>query len=276
MLFQIKESIDVMSYPLYVARGRKPWTFGYYSAKRWGIENAIDAGSLKPGVPLPQGYGFRLDERVIEYPWVFSRLPENPGSMLDAGATLNHGFLVSRAPISKAKLSICTLAPEKHCYWRRGISYVFDDLRSCAFRSQTFDTIVSISTIEHIGLDNTTLYTTDQTKREDDSAGFRAAVREFRRVIRPGGVCFITVPYGKARNRGWFQVFDAAMVRTVLDDFEPTQQEIEYFGYYPDGWHAANPAELAEATFFDIHQEKTFGPDFAAAARGVVCMRLVA
>jgi hypothetical protein len=125
-------------------------------------------------------------------------------------------------------------------------------------------------------LDNTTLYTTDETKREDDSAGFRAAVREFRRVIRPGGVCFITVPYGKARNRGWFQVFDASMVRTVLDDFQPTQQEIEYFGYYPDGWHAVTPAELTEATFFDIHQEKAFGPDFAAAARGVVCMRLVA
>jgi SAM-dependent methyltransferase len=276
MLFKVKESIDAMFYPFYILRGRRPWTPGYYTARRRRIENAIDTGSLKPGALLPKGYGLRLDERVIEYPWVFSRLPDNPGLMLDAGATLNHGFLVRRAPVSEAKLSICTLAPEKQCYWQRGISYVFADLRSCTFRTGIFDTIVSISTIEHIGLDNTTLYTNDETKREYDSAGFRAAVRELRRVIRPGGVCFITVPYGKACKRGWFQVFDAAMIRTVLEDFRPAHQEVEYFAYSPDGWHAADPAELTDATFFDIHQEKHFGPDYAAAARGVICMRLVA
>jgi SAM-dependent methyltransferase len=276
MIFQIKEFLDRMLYPLYILRGRRPWTPGYYTAKRRRIEIAIENGLLKPASPLPRGYGFRMDERVIEYPWVYARLPRDPGLMLDAGAALNHGFLVSRPPVSQAKLSICTLAPEKHCYWQRGISYVFGDLRSCAFRSGVFDTIVSISTIEHIGLDNTVLYTTDGTKKEDDAEGFRAAVREFRRVIRPGGVCFITVPYGKACNRGWFQVFDATMVRAVLDDFEPAHSEVEYFAYSPDGWHASDPAALADATFFDIHQEKGFGTDYAAAARGLICMRLVA
>jgi SAM-dependent methyltransferase len=276
MIFRIKELLDRLFYPFYILRGRRPWTPGYYSAKRWQIEKAIDDGVLKPGAPLPEGYGFRMDERVIEYPWVYSRLSGDPGLMLDAGAALNHGFLVRRLPVSKAKLSICTLAPEKQCHWRRSISYVFCDLRSCTFRSGIFDSIVSISTIEHIGLDNTMLYTTDETKHENDSEGFRAAVREFRRLIRPGGVCFITVPYGKACNRGWFQVFDATMIRTVLDEFHPVHQEIDYFGYSPDGWHPSDPAALAEATFFDIHQEKRFGSDYAAAARGVVCMRLVA
>jgi SAM-dependent methyltransferase len=276
MLFEIKESMDTLCYPFYLARGRKPWSPGYYTAKRWGIENAIDAGSLDPGAVLPEGFGFRLDERVIEYPWVLARLPKNPGAMLDAGSALNYRFLITKAPVRDAKLSICTLAPEKRCYWERGISYVFDDLRSCMYRSGAFDTIVSISTIEHIGLDNTLLYTTDGTKQQDDSAGFRAAVREFRRILRPGGVCFVTVPYGKACKRRWFQVFDAAMVRMVLHDFQPTDQEIAYFGYSAGGWHVADPADLREATCFDIHQERTFGPDFAASARGVACMRLVA
>jgi SAM-dependent methyltransferase len=276
MLFEIKESIDAMCYPFYLARGRRPWSPGYYTAKRWGIENAIDSGSLKPGTVLPEGYGFRLDERVIEYPWVLARLPQDPGAMLDAGSALNYKFLIRKAPVRDAKLSICTLAPEKRCYWGRGISYVFDDLRACMYRSGAFDTIVSISTIEHIGLDNTLLYTTDGTKQEDDAAGFRSAVREFRRLLRPGGVCFITVPYGKACKRGWFQVFDAAMVQMVLHDFQPTDHEIDYFGYSANGWHSADPADLKDATCFDIHQERTLGPDFAAFARGVACMRLVA
>src|SRR5256885_4953446 len=99
--------------------------------------------------------------------------------------------IFNRAPVRDAELCICTLAPEKRCYWRQGISYVYDDLRSPMFRSENFDTIVSISTIEHIGLDNTLLYTADRTKKEDDDSGFRAAVREFRRIIRPGGICLI-------------------------------------------------------------------------------------
>jgi SAM-dependent methyltransferase len=196
--------------------------------------------------------------------------------MLDAGSALNYEFFVKSHPVSEAKLAICTLAPEKRCYWSRGISYVFDDLRSCMFRSGTFDTIVSISTIEHIGLDNTMLYTADKTKKEDDSEGFRAAVREFRRIVRSGGSCFITVPYGKACKRGWFQVFGEKQVRMVLDDFQPKDLEIEYFRYASDGWCPATPDDLTEATFFDIRQDKKFGPDLAAGARGVVCMRLVA
>jgi hypothetical protein len=71
-------------------------------------------------------------------------------------------------------------------------------------------------------------------------------------------------------------VFDATMVRAVLEDFQPAQAEVEYFAYTPDGWHASDPAALIEATFFDIHQDRYFAPDYAAAARGLICMRLVA
>jgi SAM-dependent methyltransferase len=276
MLFEVMEKIDALCYPLYVARERRPWCPGYYTAKRRQIESAIDAGLLCPGTVLPKGYGFRIDERIIEFPWVYSRLPRKPGKMLDAGSALNYKFLINRAPVRNAELCICTLAPEKRCYWRQGISYVYDDLRSPMFRSETFDTIVSISTIEHIGLDNTLLYTADRTKKEDDDSGFRAAVREFRRIIRPGGICLITVPYGKACKRGWFQVFDSQTVQMVLDSFQSRNQELEYFGYFRDGWRAVEPSELANATCFDRFQDKTLGPDFAAAARGVVCMQLTA
>lgn len=276
MLFEILEKADALCYPLYVARDRRPWFPGYYTAKRRQIENAIDAGLLAPGTVLPSRFGFRIDERVIEFPWVYSRLPRKPGKMLDAGSALNYKFLINRVPVSDADLCICTLAPEKRCYWRRGVSYVFGDLRSSMFHGETFDTIVSISTIEHIGLDNTLLYTADGTKKEHDETGFRAAVREFRRIIRPRGVCFITVPFGKACKRGWFQVFDSQKVEMVLDDFQPATHEMQYFGYFPDGWRATEPAELADATCFDRFQDKTLGPDFAAAARGLVCMRMTA
>ena len=276
MMHRVKEMLDACAHPYYVARGRRPWSLGYYTAKKRTIENAIDGGLLRNGKPLPPGYGARLDERVVEYPWVYARLSSHPGAVLDAGSALNHLFLLERPPVSSAELTICTLSPEKRCYARKGISYVYDDLRHSRFAPQSFDTIISISTIEHIGLDNAMLYTDDASKAESDQSGYRAAVREFRRLIRPNRDCFITVPYGRAANHRWFQVFDARMIENILADFNPSASEIEYFGYSPDGWRCVRAEDLSEATFFDIHERKEYDADFAAGARGVACMRLTA
>lgn len=275
MLYKVKQYLDALAYPYYRLAGRIPWTPGYVTAKRRGIEYAIRNNLLSPNKLLPVGYGFRIDERIIEYPWVYTRM-EIPrgGKVLDAGSVLNYDFLLKFKPVSEARLTICTLAPEKRCYWKSGISYVYDDLRATMFRSEYFDCVVSISTIEHIGLDNTMLYTDDAAKREMDQSGYIAAVREFRRIIKPGGTCFITVPYGKAAVRKWFQVFDAAMIESVLKAFEPRTSVLEYFAYDADGWRRAEAKELENSTCHDIHQDgKPFG-DMAAGARGVVCMLL--
>src|SRR4030067_3793593 len=105
----IKEFIEAAAYPLFCIRGRKPWTIGYYSAKQRLIGSAIDNGVLKSVSALPEGFGFGLDDRVVEYPWVYARIPKNPGVVLDAGSALNNLFLLKRSPIADAQLTICTL-----------------------------------------------------------------------------------------------------------------------------------------------------------------------
>lgn len=276
MLFKIKEILDTLATPFYVTRGRKPWSPGYYTAKKRAICSAIDMGLLSGGLELPVKYGYRIDERVVEYPWLFAQLPVNPGRMLDAGSALNHRFLVERAPLRNAKLTIMTLAPEKRCFWDRSISYVFGDLRETLFADSVFDVVASISTIEHIGLDNTMLYTGDVSKKESDVLGFIPAVTEFRRVLKPGGICLITVPFGRPGAYGWYQVFDRGLVEKVIQAFRPSNHSVDYFGYEMDGWRRVEPAEIANAEFFDVHDGRPFGADFAAGARGVACIRLVA
>jgi ubiquinone/menaquinone biosynthesis C-methylase UbiE len=44
---------------------------------------------------------------------------------------------------------------------QNNISYVYGDLRNTILKDQCFDEIVCISTLEHIGMDNTMLYTKD-------------------------------------------------------------------------------------------------------------------
>jgi len=48
----------------------------------------------------------------------------------------------------------------------KGISYIFEDLRESCFRDDYFDIVVSLSTIEHIGLDNTMRYTHEPDKKK--------------------------------------------------------------------------------------------------------------
>ena len=216
-----------------------------------------------------------MDERVVEYPWFFSRLAD-VGKMLDAGSSFNHDFLLERPPLRGADLTIMTLAPEKRCYWHSGYSYVFGDLRNTMFADQTFNTIASISTIEHIGLDNTLLYTGNPRDAEADESGFVPAVQEFRRVIKPGGACFISVPFGKRQNLGWYQVFDLAMVEEIVETFKPSSHQIEYFGYSRDGWSRGSAETLANATVFDIHSGKGWSDDRAASSRAIACLQLTA
>jgi len=276
LTFKLKSAADAAAVPLYRLLGRRPWSPGYYTTKRRAIEYAIDADVIRPGENLPPSFGIALDERVVEYAWLLGRLRREKvsGRLLDAGSALNHSFLLSREPLKGADLTIMTLAPEKRCQWYDGYSYVFGDLRQTIFRDCAFDVVICISTIEHVGLDNTLLYTNDASRAESDEKGFLPAIREFRRLLKPGGRCYITFPFGKYANLGWYQIFDSAMVQSIADTFSPSTYSVEYFGYTEGGWQRATQKQVEDSSAFDIHSGRGRGNDRAASSRAIACVRL--
>jgi len=263
-------SFGAWLYPLFRMR---PWQVGYVPYKFSAIRRALGERVLSDGV-LPAGYGFRLDERIVEYPWFFSRLPPGAGNLLDAGSVLNYQFLLTQPSLAEKRIFISTLAPEADCYWGQAVSYVYEDLRESCFRDNYFDWIACLSTIEHIGLDNTLLYTQEATKREQDGDAYLKVVKELRRVLKPGGTLFLSMPYGSRCNHGWFQVFDAEMVDRVRHAFIPSECREFHFRYQADGWVVSNREQSSDATYFDIHARRNYDADFAAASRAVVCLEL--
>ncbi|MBI1915719.1 MAG: class I SAM-dependent methyltransferase [Planctomycetes bacterium] len=261
----------------YVQGGSLPWTHGYAEHKKWFVARAIADEDLlttfRHGGALSAGYGWRLDERCVEFPWALAHLRDCGRRVFDGGSTLNHAHLLEHPIVKERTLIICTLAPEGQLP-RPNLSYLYGDLRSTPLRDGCVDAVVSISTLEHIGMDNTMIYTKHAAFRECDLTAYRQAVAEFRRLLVPDGVALITVPFGKHQNHGWTQQFDRQGVQDIIDTFGGRVESLTFYRYRPDGWVMATAEECADCNYFNIHATPQFDPDHAAAARAVACLRL--
>jgi len=259
-------------------QGSIPWSPGYVEYKNRFISEALADRELletfRQGRPLPPGYGWRLDERVVEYPWTVAQLRDGGPRLLDAGSTLNHNYVLGHEVFRWREILIYTLAAEGTSAWPN-VRYEFGDLRATKLSDASLDVVTCLSTLEHIGMDNTLLYTSDATFRECDLASYRQAVREFHRVLVPGGLALITVPFGLHENHGWTQQFDRAGVDDIIQTFGGRLESLDFFRYRSDGWAKATAQECADCRYFNIHAGRGFDADHAAAARAVACLRLV-
>ena len=267
--------IDGLGYLLYMAYGKKPFTKGYAIYKKLKILEILHRKEFD-SKQLKKGYGLRLDERIVEYPWFFSRLPLKEGRLLDAGSVLNFDFIITHQSLLTKNIFISTFAPEKKCFWNKGISYIYEDIREICYKGNFFDWIVSLSVFEHIGLDNTKYYTNEKSKNENNLDSYLMVVKEFHRILKPEGVLYLSVPFGKYKNHGWLQIFNAKMIDAILETFSPSSYMENHFRYDSEGWHISSRIESAESTYFDYHEEKDrYNKDCSVAARSVVCLELV-
>jgi SAM-dependent methyltransferase len=270
--------VDRLLIARYNLGGRKPWSAGYWQYREDIVRAVLSDGEwlerFRQNRQLPKGYCARLDERVIEYPWVISRLMDSPTRLLDAGSTLNQPSLLDLAIFGRKSIVICTLAPEGTVR-RASVSYLYGDLRQTILKDQVFDEIVCISTLEHIGLDNTLIYTRDEHYKESHPFDYLVALRELRRLLAPGGQLLLTVPYGRYQDCGWMQQFDREMLEDVIRVFDGELRDQAFYRYSLEGWSLADAADCVDCVYYDIHSQPRYAPDYAAAARAVACVQLV-
>lgn len=253
----------------------RPWTPDYTAGHTALVAAAIDDGMLGAaavrGDALPDGYAVGYDERTIEYPWLFGL--GFGGRVLDAGSTFNHPHILDRALPLVDELTILTLAPEAHAFPLRGISYLYGDVRELPFRDGWFDTVVSLSTLEHVGMDNAP-YGVGADAASDPGEEAARAARELRRVVAPGGRILFSVPFGRREDYGWFRQFDRDDLERLTAAFDARASHASFFAYGPNGWQCASAVEAADLSYHDAHADPSPAPDGAAAARAVACVVL--
>jgi len=253
--------------------GARPWTPGYEEYKEQEIGRILKSGCFDPE-HLPPHFGIGVDERIVEIPWFFQRIPPGPARLLDAGSALNQELYLTQPVLAEKEIQIVTLAPENYCAWRSGVSYLFHDLRQLPYRDAWFDQITCISTLEHIGMDNTLLYTAESTYREHSPGASKLALVELFRVLRPGGKLWLSVPVGRPKDLGWLQIFDSRTLESMISTSGFSLAGAWYYQYTRLGWQRARASQVTEATYFDWNHTKIHDPDMAAAARAVGCFEL--
>ena len=147
----------------------------------------------------------RPTDRYIEYPFVLSKLPRVPAKILDVGCS------GSMFPLLMQSLghTVCGIDirpyPLKDVFVKQG-DICFND-----FKSETFDVVTAVSTIEHIGLKG-------RYGAIDSSSDYEAISQIFR-ILKTGGTFLMTVPFGKYQETKFHRIYDKITLNTILAGF---------------------------------------------------------
>lgn len=208
-------------------------------------------------IPPPKPFGARDTERCIEIPWAFSCY-RGEKKVLDVGyANAEERYLKGLLSLGIPQLYGLDRVKKN----LNGIIPVIGDIRKTDFAEGFFDLIFCISTIEHVGRDNSIYYNAKEKK--DDLGDFKA-IKELSRITRVKGRIVLTVPYGKLCDYGWFIQYDRLRLKKLIEESE-CKSILENFFLYQGFWQKCNQDELNEILYRD---------NGAPAAAGLACILL--
>ncbi|MCX6380022.1 MAG: class I SAM-dependent methyltransferase [Armatimonadetes bacterium] len=213
--------------------------------------------------------GFGTTERFVEVPWCLHRRGD-AHRVLDIGyANADNTYLQSLANLQVPELYGLDIAPVKHITVtlpdgsiRPLLTPVQGDVRETSFPDNFFDLIYCISTIEHIGMDNTGYR--PATQDNASTCGDFEAIRELCRIVKPGGRLLVTVPFGKYQDHGWFQQYDMNRLMRLVTSTDFQISETHFFAYR-NGWKECYPYDLKDVGYQS---------NSAVNAAGLACVEL--
>ena len=126
-----------------------------------------------------------INERIVEIPFAIQAVAALPkrAKILDLGCT------ESSLPLQLAALgySVTGFDFREYPYGHPNLTFVQGDMTKLPFDKENFDAILSISTLEHVGIG---FYADPQEAQQAD----KKAIGEIARVLKPNGLFVLTAP----------------------------------------------------------------------------------
>ena len=203
-------------------------------------------------------YGENDTERCIEIPWAISCY-KGEKKVLDIGYANAEGrYLDGLLSLNIPQLYGIDIVRKDV----NEIISIMGDIRKTNLPNNFFDLVFCISTIEHIGWDNS-IY--DKKYCENNDLGDLKAVKEIHRITKKRGRIVLTVPYGKFHNYGWFIQYDDRRWDELIRASKCKELREDFFIYKEGGWYNSNKHDLKDVQYKDNN---------APAAAGLVCVLL--
>jgi len=180
--------------------------------------------------------GISISERIVEYPFAVKKILNLPkgSSIIILGC---HGDLLS-VMLPELGYKVTGLDVKHFSFNHSNFNFVKQDLRHIdSIPDVSFDAVVAISTIEHVGIYD-----------GDENEGDFKAVKEVYRILKKGGIFIITLPYAKNYKLVEMheRIYDFSRIRSLLKRF--TVEDEVYYSFDGDMWIKTNPGTVHEAT----------------------------
>lgn len=171
------------------------------------------------------------NERTVEIPWA---VREAVAPVLDVGCA--ESIYLDQLPQPLQGIDV------RPCRSRALHDHLIGDIRTIE-NIGPYQTVLAISTLEHIGLE-CRAYGTESDEEEGD----RSSLLACHSLVKLGGQLLVSVPFGANRDYGWFRQYDVARLEKLLDGLD-----YSYLVYSKGNpWFLIEP-ELAED--FEYHHE---------------------
>ncbi|MGH9400998.1 MAG: glycosyltransferase [Terriglobia bacterium] len=190
------------------------------------------------------------NERIVEIPFVHRHLPYPfEGRVLDVGSRESQmAFELSCLGFESWALDIREVRAAFP-----GVKHLRADIRSTPFESKSFDVVIALSTLEHIGL-------VAYGNVDYDEEGDVHALEEIHRILKPEKKLLLTVPFGVRGKADAYRVYDHD---ALLGWLAQCGFEVEKEDYWRQSGLPWSPAHWSEAEMTD---------SLANGAKAVACI----
>lgn len=196
-------------------------------------------------------------DRYAEYEFVLRNLislgiSRHKAKILDVGcSTLAFSSKISNLSRNTCEIIGIDIVNE---VGSQGFPLIMMDAMNIGFRSKTFDQVICLSSMEHIGFDHGII----SPKHKDLSSeinGDAVAMKEIWRVLKDKGTLILTVPYGRliVKQLG-YRVYHQESLTILTNMFFTVNKE--FFGLKKGKWTECTELEADNSTLLDYSHQK--------------------
>ncbi len=178
-----------------------------------------------------------VNERIVEWPFIISQIEEidKPKKILDFGCTRSWLSLT----LASLGHSVYGIDLRDYPFTHKNLTFQTENI--LLFSASGFDFVISLSTLEHVGLG---VYGEDQ-----DLEALPKAVGKINSLLKPGGGFLVTLPVGKSFVDQFERSFTPSEITNMITSKGFTLKKESYFKKIERrSWIPCSRSEISEVS----------------------------